>query len=654
MCGILGIFPWKEIELEVCQRALDRLRRRGPDDEGHLIFHGDQRILTSGRDTVKELASTMPPIERTEVHQCTGFLGHRRLSIIDITPGGHQPMSYAEGSLWIVYNGEVYNYIEIREELQKQGFTFQTQSDTEVILAAYQKWGKDCLEKFNGMWAFCIYDRKNELLFCARDRFGVKPFYYRWDGKNFAFASEIKALVGLPWEAVAPNSRAIIPYLYFGIHDLTEETFFTSIYQLPAGHRLEFHLRTRSLKIEKFYHLPFCPSIAEVDPQKERECTEKFLALFDDAVRLRLRSDVPVGSCLSGGLDSSAIVCMVAKRRQSDPCFGLPGGSDPFHTFTADFPGFSLSERGYAEEVVRHVKSQAHFVSPDSPSLQNDLQDLIYVQEEPFGSLSIYAQYCVMREAHQKGIKVLLDGQGADEILAGYIQKHIPIHLVSLLKNGLWRWISWHWLTPSYLQRALFLLLPRKPAYFYLVHANNRYFRGREKEVRDILLSYVAQEYETSSLNANLHQEFRIRLPRLLKYEDRNSMAFSVESRLPFLDYRLVEWTMSLPSCLKMHRGLNKYLLREAMKGSLPEKVRLRRDKVGFAIPQDQWIGELSVMWKDMLGQKDDFLAEYIDVRKLLQNWELLLSHEGSAGRKAILWRIVNLKLWQETFWGSS
>ena len=654
MCGILGIFPWKEIELEVCQKALDRLRRRGPDDEGHLIFQGNSVIPTSGRDTVKELVSEMPSLEKSGLQRCTGFLGHRRLSIIDITPAGHQPMPYAEGSLWIVYNGEVYNYIEIREELQKVGFTFQTQSDTEVILAAYQKWGKDCLEKFNGMWAFCIYDRRKNLLFCARDRFGVKPFYYRWDGKNFAFASEIKALVGIPWESIFPNSRVIIPYLYFGIHDLTEETFFTSISQLPAGHRLEFDLGTRSLQIEKFYHLEFHPSIVEVDPQKEKEGMEKFLALFEDAVRLRLRSDVPVGSCLSGGLDSSAIVCMVRKRRRDDPSFGFPGASNHFYTFTADFPGFSLSERVYAEEVVRHAGVQPHFVSPDSRSLQNDLQDLLYVQEEPFGSLSIYAQYCVMREAHQRGIKVLLDGQGADEILAGYIQKHIPIHLVSLLKNGLWRWLSWDWLTPSYLLRALFLLLPRKAAYFYLVHANNRYFRGREKDVRAILLSYMAQEYEISSLNANLHQEFRVRLPRLLKYEDRNSMAFSVESRLPFLDYRLVEWTMRLPSCFKMHRGLNKYLLRESMKGILPEKVRLRRDKIGFAIPQDQWIGELSVMWKGLLQPKDVFLAEYIDVRKVLQDWDVLLSHERYASRRAILWRIVNLKLWHETFWGCS
>ncbi|HOM16770.1 MAG TPA: asparagine synthase (glutamine-hydrolyzing) [Thermoguttaceae bacterium] len=656
MCGILGIFPDGEVDLHLCQKALQRLRHRGPDDEGYLVFKEDRLFPALGAESMEELRSEMPLLEAMPFRGGNGLLGHRRLSIIDLSPSGHQPMSYAEGDVWIVYNGEVYNYIELREELQQEGFSLKTQSDTEVILAAYVKWGKQCLHRFNGMWGFCIYDRKKHILFCARDRWGIKPFYYLFDGKNFAFASEIKALALLPWGPGQPNPHAVIPYLYFGMHDFTDETFFTSIRQLPPGHCLEFDLRRRTLQVEKFYHLEFNPSLEETTPEQEKECTEKFRALFEDAIRLRLRSDVPVGSCLSGGLDSSSIVCTAAKKWWDHPSFVPQRRSSTFCTFTADFPGLPISERSFVEEVIRTTGVKAHFTSPDSCSLQEDLKDLIYFQEEPFGSLSIYAQYCVMRLAHQAGMKVLLDGQGADEILAGYIQKHIPIHSFSLLKSGRLHCIPWElWTTPSYLWRVAFLFLPRRIRYWYLTKHNTPFFRGREKEVRNLLLQFIGYEYETSSLNANLYRELRIRLPRLLKYEDRNSMAFSIETRLPFLDYRFVEWLMSLPSAYKIHQNVSKYLLRESLKGILPEKIRLRRDKIGFAIPQDRWLAELAESWKPLLQkEKESFLAEYVEIAKVLDQWNSLLHYERQSSRNAILWRIVNLKLWYDSFWGTS
>jgi len=651
MCGILGIVSDNKVTTNNFKNALNKLIHRGPDDEGYLLFNGNEILQCSGSDTVEPLKQQFTPIDEVPDFKPFLFLGHRRLSIIDLSPMGHQPMEYNNGNLWIVYNGEIYNYIELKTELEKEGYMFKTRSDTEVILASYLKYGYECLNKFNGMWAFCIWDKKKNILFCARDRFGVKPFYYFFDGENFAFGSEIKALIALPFVNTAPNSESIIPYLYFGIHDFGEQAFFQGIKQLLPGHFLIFDINTKSLETKRYYEIRFNSELGTYDERKAKSYSEEFLNLFKDAVKLRLRSDVPVGTCLSGGLDSSSIVCMMSHLLKTEPEYQRVTGNR-IRSFTADFHNFHLSEKKYVDEILSHYDNiEGYFVYPDADMVKKDLHDLIYYQEEPFGSLSIYAQYCVMRLAKNNGVKVLLDGQGGDELLAGYIDKHILIFLANLLskKRILNLFKEKHFLNFHYLIKTMFLFLPKIIQYNYLISANAHYFRPPTKNIKEILLDYISKEYSKSSLNENLMYEIKIRLPRLLKYEDHNSMAFGIETRLPFLDYRVVEFLMNLPIVYKIHNGYSKWLLRMSMENVLPKKIRMRKDKIGFAIPQKELLGNLFEFWEKELLKDEavlNFLKQYVYINKIKNNYENLVKQEKQATRKGILWRIVYLGFW--------
>jgi asparagine synthase (glutamine-hydrolysing) len=655
MCGIIGIVSNKELTPNAFKNALNKLKHRGPDDEGYLLYNGKDILQCSGSDTVEPLKQQFISIEKNSNFKPFLFLGHRRLSIIDLSPAGHQPIEYNGDNLWIVYNGEIYNYIELRKELEKDGYKFKTNTDTEVILASYLKWGYECLNKFNGMWAFCIWDKRKNVLFCARDRFGVKPFYYYFDGDSFAFASEIKALIDLPFINTAPNSEAIIPYLYFGLHDFGEQTFFHGVKQLLPGHFLIFDIDTKSIELNKYYEIKFNPEFGKYDNKKAKDYSEEFFNLFKDAVKLRLRSDVSVGTSLSGGLDSSSIVCMMSYLLKTEPEYQRVTGNR-IRSFTADFHNYHLSEKKYVDEILSHYDNiEGYFVYPDADMLKKDLHDLIYYQEEPFGSLSIYAQYCVMRLAKNNGVRVLLDGQGGDELLAGYIDKHIPIFLANLLskKRILDLFKEKDFLNFHYLIKTMFLFLPKIIQYNYLISANTHYFRPPTKNIKDILVDFVSKEYSKSSLNENLMYEIKKRLTRLLKYEDHNSMAFSIETRLPFLDYRVVEFLMNLPIFYKIHNGYSKWLLRLSMENVLPERIRMRKDKIGFAIPQKELLENLfELLKKELLKDESmlNFLKEYIDMDRIKYDYEKLIKQEKQATRKGILWRIYNLGLWWKQF----
>jgi asparagine synthase (glutamine-hydrolysing) len=654
VCGIIGIVSNKGLTSNIFKNALNKLKHRGPDDEGYLLYNGKDILQCSGSDTVEPLKQQFIPIEEISNFKPFLFLGHRRLSIIDLSPAGHQPMEYNGDNLWIVYNGEIYNYKELRKELERDGYKFKTNTDTEIILASYLKWGYECLNKFNGMWAFCIWDKRKNVLFCARDRFGVKPFYYYFDGDSFAFASEIKALIDLPFINTVPNGEAIIPYLYFGLHDFGEQTFFQGIKQLLPGHFLIFDIDTKSIELNKYYEIKFNPELGKYDNKKAKEYSEEFFNLFKDAVRLRLRSDVSVGTSLSGGLDSSSIICIMSYLLKTEPEYQKVTGKK-IKSFTADFHNFQLSEKKYVDEILLHCDNiEGYFTYPNADMLKKDLNDLIYHQEEPFTSLSVYAQYCVMKLAQSHDVKVLLDGQGGDELLAGYVHKHVPLffanhisqgRILDLLKNK-------DFLNISYLIRTFFIFLPKTIQYNYLISANTHYFRPPPKNIKDILIDFVSKEYSRSSLNENLIYEIKTGLLKLLRYEDRNSMAFNIETRLPFLDYRVVEFLMNLPASYKIHNGYSKWLLRLSMDGILPEGIKMRKDKIGFAIPQKEFLENLSELFKkELLNDESilNFLKEYIDVNRIKCDYEKLIKQEQFT-RKGILWRIYNLGIWWKQF----
>jgi len=655
MCGILGIVSDNKVTINNFKNALNKLKHRGPDDEGYLLYNGNKILQCSGSDTVEPLKQQLTPIDEVSDFKPFLFLGHRRLSIIDLSQMGHQPMEYNNGDLWIVYNGEIYNYIELKTELEKEGYIFKTRSDTEVILASYLKYSYECLNKFNGMWAFCIWDKKKNILFCARDRFGVKPFYYFFDGENFAFASEIKPLIALPFVNTAPNSENIIPYLYFGLHDFGEQTFFQGIKQLLPGHFLIFDINTKSLEIKRYYEIRSNSELGTYDEGKAKLYSEEFFNLFKDAVKLRLRSDVPAGTSLSGGLDSSSIVCMMSHLLKTEPEYQKVTGKK-IKSFTADFHNFHLSEKKYVDEILLHCDNiEGYFVYPDADMLKKDLYDLIYYQEEPFGSLSIYAQYCVMKLAKNSGVKILLDGQGGDELLAGYIHKHVPLLFANYISRGriLDLLKEKYYLNIRYLLSAIFLFLPKSIQYKYLKLINNRYLLNYDGKIEEIIQNTLFKGFEIKSLNENLRNEIITRLPRLLKYEDRNSMAFNIETRLPFLDYRLVEYLLNVPAVYKIHNGYSKFILRYSMEGILPEKIRTRKDKIGFEVPQKEVLMglhehlELEILRDEAVS---DFLIQYVDINKVKNNYNALVMREKQGPLNGILWRIWNLGLWWKQF----
>jgi asparagine synthase (glutamine-hydrolysing) len=604
MCGIYGVIQNSAINAAPLAAMSRLMRHRGPDDEG-LVFATNAGVKVYGGSDSPErtLNGGLAYTPRERILPCWSsgsgglLLGHRRLSILDLSPAGHQPMSY-RSRYWITFNGEIYNYLETREELQRRGHVFATGSDTEVILAAYAEWGPDCLARFNGMFAFAIYDADAGTLFLARDRFGVKPLYL-WQYQNgFAFASEIKAFSALPgWRASAQRDR-VTDFLIWNVSDHTTETFFQGVEQLQAGHFILVNVR------------PFFASHAfEQQPKltskrwytlRAREvpvndAAVQFYEALSRSIELRLRSDVPVGSCLSGGLDSSSIVCLAAQqlRRQS---------ADPFNTFTAGSTEAAFDERKYAEAVITSSGTRAHFVVPEANGFLDELDRLIWHQDEPFPTSSIYAQWCVFRAAREQGTTVMLDGQGADEILGGY-RGYFGAYLAGLARKGnVGQWLREarsmrREIGFSYVRSLGYTLAYAAPSTLrFLGRFENRGYSDRswirpthhQGFERDPLHSAGGR---TGSMRAmSLAQIHATNLPMLLHWEDRNSMAFSVEARVPFLDYNVVELALSLPDTAKIGGGVTKQVLRQAMRGIVPDAVLDRRDKMGFVTAEPVWM----------------------------------------------------------------
>lgn len=653
MCGIFGVWNTNKqpIDLQALLASLGTIRHRGPDDEGYLLVNssGMKTVSYKGNDGAAQV--DLPHIEQVFEPRFDAAFGFRRLSILDLSPTGHQPMGNADGSLWIVFNGEIYNYIELRRELQALGYSFHTQSDTEVILNAYDAWGVECLDRFNGMWGFALYDKRKNRLFCARDRFGIKPFYYHFDGKRFVFASEIKAVLRYTGIERRPNDAIVHDYLNYALMDHSHETFFEGVHQLLPAHFLV--LEDAAVRVQRYWDLN--PDNRLTLPT-DSDYAGRFHELFEDAVRLHLRSDVAVGSCLSGGLDSSAIVCVANKLLFSDRVVPSELIGEKQKTFSSCFEDERFDERKYIESVLAVTSAERNFTFPSPQNLLEDLQRLLWHQDEPFGSTSIYAQWCVMRIAARRGVRVLLDGQGSDEMLAGY-HPYFDSYWGTLLTQGslsaLWReWsayrnqyrVSWWHL----IQHTLFSIAPQ--AFQRRVRANRGALGLRPDFSSKFQTRYPDEniEYRGTPLSKRLYQALvRSSLPALLRYEDRNSMAYSIEARVPFLDYRLVEFVFSLPEEQKIRNARTKFVLRNSMKDVLPEPIRARMDKMGFVTPERVWIsGDLKDWVDDIFNSKSFAENPYLDSSKTKT---LLAEHR--AGRRDLgstLWRWINLEQWRK------
>jgi asparagine synthase (glutamine-hydrolysing) len=601
MCGICGIvyFTQEKVRRDQIKSMMAVVKHRGPDDEGVFI-----------KDNVG--------------------LGHVRLSIIDLSSAGHQPMFDVSGRYCLLHNGEVYNYLELKRELSPK-YDFVTHTDTEVILYAYQEWGEQCLEHFNGMFAFVIYDTKTQILFLARDRFGIKPMYYYHDKNHFVFASEIKSILQIIPEPKIPNDTIIFDYLVYNRTDQYNDTFFKNIKRLNHGHYAL--IGNKGISFHKWYNLP-----ERID--KPFESMLEFRDTLTDAIQLRLRSDVPVGVCLSGGLDSSSIVSILTK---------IIGQSD-LQTFSVTFGKAEESDESQYIDLYENSIARLYKTQPSVQTLYQDIPSFILCHGEPVPRTGPYAQFKVM-ELAKGNVTVLIDGQGGDELLAGYhyffgnYLRELLLYrrLLKFLQESYFYYQKHH---SSYAFKSLiFYLLPnslkstaRLSGRNYL---NNVFFNQEKNNTR-----LPKTLFNAHTLQEALLYHFEYKLEHLLKWEDRNSMWFSLEARVPFLDHRLVEKTLSLPSEKIISRGMTKSILRTAMKNIIPEPIRWRHDKMGFETPESEWFRN-SIFQKlilELLNSKSFRERPYFNWRICMKLYNLHLQRKINIPRD--IWKWINLELW--------
>jgi asparagine synthase (glutamine-hydrolysing) len=645
MCGILGLIARDGLAIDgrQLQSALQSIRHRGPDDEGYLLYDPTRReaLAVGGPDTVPELA--LPPVAAAEPRRYRCAFGHRRLSIIDLTAAGHQPMRTADGRYWVTYNGEIYNYLELRQELELRGARFATASDTEVLLEAYRAWGVAMLPRLVGMFAFALLDTHENTVLLARDQFGIKPLYMVRSAGQVAFASEVKALLRLPGVRAVGNPAKVYQYLRYGQRDAEAATVLQSVERLPAAHYAVVHLD--SLRCDgprRYWEVDLSRRIA---PSFD-EAVAEVRGLFESAVRLHLRSDVPVGCTLSGGLDSSAIVRQVQ---------ALLGAGRPVATFSfVSNLEAEMNEEPYIDLITDTV---VHKVRPQAPDIAADIDELMRALELPFESLSMYAQFRVFRLVRDAGIKVVLDGQGSDEIFGGYyslIGARITGLLAQLRLLAAARSLAGAprnarafrarmvataagRLLPQSLQQTVAGLFG-EPAYPGWLRADWFERRGVTPRLR-------AHGRGRDALREELRLGIEhLTLPELLRYEDGNSMHHSIESRVPFCVPQLAEYALALPDeYLVSPRGETKCVFRAAVADMLPAQI-VRREKIGFAVPERIWLREL----RQWLETAPTGALPFLEPREVRREMDAALAADGRWPPH--VWRLVNLAFWARAF----
>lgn len=595
MCGIGGWVGGAPPDPEVLRRMARAMAHRGPDGEG---VWSDE----------------------------TAGLAFRRLAIIDLDARSDQPLHL--GALHLVFNGEIYNYVELRDELRGLGHQFVTEGDGEVLLHAWAQWGEGALQRLNGMFGFAVWDDVEQTLTVTCDRFGERPVYWAQDGGRLLFASDVRALIQAAPELRRPRHDVLGPYLARGLMPPIDESFFAGVNRLPGSHLLRW--RDGRAETARWWE----PRAVEV-PQRYEEAVERLRELLLDSIRLRLRSDVPIGTSLSGGVDSSAIVGLSAAL----------AGDHRRHAFTARFPDFEKDEWAYASAVAEAAGVvEHHEVVPSADGLLADLARFVVDQEEPFGSTSIYAQWRVMRAAREAGVTVLLDGQGADELFAGYP----GVHGWALRSSG---------------PRALVegLLGPHRLELLTAIGAEHLPTRVAWRHRRALANPYAAADVVEAAVRLPapvaggrdplrrelLRQAFHTSMPGLLRYADRNAMAHSREVRLPFLDHRVAEFALSLPASFLVRNGVTKKVLRDAAAGAVPAEILGRRDKVGYVTPQQRWFAGAAL--------RERFASVLLDpgarARGLFDCATIEADARAGAWRDTdAIWRAVNLEMWMRSF----
>lgn len=716
MCGITGFiaFPEKSQRINVLKKMTDIIKHRGPDDEGYYAVTTDnQDVILIGDDTPKDSVlrqdSTISDINYFLDLDVKFALGHRRLSIVDLSDLGHQPLSIDNGRYWICFNGEVYNHIEIKEELIKLSYSFISKSDTEVILTAYKEWGSECLHKFNGMFAFIIYDKIKNEMFIARDRFGVKPLYYYSDHNGIYFASEIKQFTVIPgWTAKLNHQRAY-DFLMHGLTDHTDETMFANVYQIRGGEYLEINLNcmvdsrlrgndrgcgnasrcgndkeynvisdsirepfeinmingNNKLPVKKWYDLK-----NEIFTESYLDACSLFKEKFTDSVKLRMRSDVDIGSCLSGGLDSSAIVSVMHHELQKQ------NANNSIKTFSACSHHKEFDEKEYVDIVVNETNAKAFYTYPELNELFDQNEQITWHQDEPFGSTSIYAQWEVFKLAKSQNIKVMLDGQGADEQLCGYKGLYIQTYFNELFRkfkfitlykeinlfhnihniNKKYAWLQVFFHRSQKLKeriKTLLNLFPDKIQYKIIgKKINSVNFNSWIN--KDILNYKKINPFLGGGINlsdikkTSFSQLNYTNLSMLLHFEDRDSMAHSIESRVPFLDYNVVELVYSLPTNYKISNGTTKRVLRDGLNGILPNKIKNRQTKLGFVTPEEIWVKENVDLFRIKMIEAIQYSQGVLNKEYVLARFEKIIN--GNSPFDSWVWRVISFGAWIKVF----
>lgn len=624
MCGLVAIISKKKIDLNVLKLMNDEIKHRGPNDEGYLIADSQYNMSD---DKVNNVNVNVNNVNVDNSKFKLAF-AHRRLSIQDLSELGQQPMSYKD-RYWIVFNGEIYNHLEIRSELEELGHKFKSHSDTEVLLAAFDEWGEDCQTKLNGMWAFIILDCSHNTVFISRDRFGIKPLYYYQTDDEIIFASEIKSILKYEGIKIVPNNKYCKEVYESGALEFKKETAFEQIYRFDIASFSELKLQDDALSLteKKYWDFEINTSNERFCEVKAKKIADEYYQLLKDAVRLRLRADVPFGSALSGGLDSTSIVYLIEEiLKESDSKYKQ-------QTFSTIYSGKDIEcdESKYIYQITKMLNIKANTVEPSEKDFINEHERVIKSLENPMSGTGL-AGISTYKLIDESDVVVTLDGQGADEQQGGYLNyivNHLyNVHFIDVMKE---------FISLSDIPKA---------KRFMLVGLLLRLTKSvvGDKLTKKVTSKFLGEKFlsRLSPLNKKLKNDSVTGLINLIHFSDSRSMLFSIESRMPFMDYKLVEFTAKIPACYKIHKGWTKYFARLAFEDKLPENICWRKDKMGWPVPDKRWFeGELNEFINLQIKSSNFIKTEIKDFKV-----EDIVKEVGVD--KAI--RLLNIATWEKTF----
>ncbi|GAB4254906.1 MAG: asparagine synthase (glutamine-hydrolyzing) [Vicingaceae bacterium] len=663
MCSIAGIasFNPQENFTQNIYAANQKLQHRGPDDEGYVFFTNENVHVFGGSNTPKGVLNHNFPYAPNSVvpfiQPAKLVLAHNRLSIIDLSYAGHQPMCDATKKYWIVFNGEIYNYKALKANLVDLGHQFYSETDSEVVLHAFMQWGENCVNKFEGMWAFAIYDASLQSLFLSRDRFGVKPLYYLLTNEVFSFASELKALYHFHQQKSTLNNAAVFDYLALGKIESEEQTLINNIFELPAGFNLTIDLKTPQVKKSAYYKLKFNDAFGNFEEKKSKTYLNDIRDLIKNAIHSHLQADVPVGTCLSGGIDSSVITGNIHRIIKEKP---LQQIGNQQKTFTAVYENFKQNEYHWAKQMSEFAQCEWHTTSPTPKEFIEEFQKITYCQDIPFLGTSTYSQFKVMELVKQHGVKVTLDGQGADEVFGGYapyyssyMSEALKLFKVAAFIQNLKNFGE------GFSGLKLALRYPLKHWYLKQLSPASRLHKLQQKQPELQFIQPDLMQQHTDRTNQLLdefcsnfnqyaqQQLYGVGFKYLMRTGDRNSMHFSIESRVPFADdIHLIEYVYNIPAVYKIRNGQSKWLLRQSQKGIVPDNILNRKDKVGFSVPENEWFKQLKNEFLAILPTESDEFVDWNNLRNQYEN----IHHHAINTTTIRLWRLINFALWRQTF----